>query len=576
MNTKKILTIASIFIVGLLLGLLINSGGKKEKKVKVVEKQNQQKVDYWTCSMHPQIHADEPGNCPICGMKLIPANSSGAIKTSKYETMLSDDATKIADIQTSVVDFAKPEKEILLQGMIMPDETKITTQAIHFDGRIENIFVNYVGQKINKGQKIATIYSPDLVTAQQEFLQAVKYKKSNPLLYDAAKNKLKFWKLTDNQINNLEKNEKIIDNFTILAESSGYISKLNVRKGDYVKSGAGLFDIVNLSKVWVVFDAYEKDLPFIRVGDKIDFSVNSIPNKLFKTRINFISPIIDQKKRTYDVRTQLDNPGILLRTGMFTQGTIKARLNVKKDVLIVPKSAVLWTGTRSVVYVKEPNKNPPTYQLRVVTLGADLGSDYEIMNGLNQGEQVVTNGAFTIDAAAELAGNYSMLNLPENKNKLNNIKQLKNVSKDFINQVNSLIDAYSVLTNYLIASSAKNASAEASKIKNIAEKIDLASLDATSKKLWIENLNIIKTQAQNMVTMNNLDMQRKHYQLLSDAIIKLAKSFGHLNKTLYVQFCPMYNDNKGAFWLSNIKEIKNPYFGDLMLTCGDTKDTLKK
>ena len=195
MKTKTIIFLIVAFIVGIILGAIIFGGksqGKTKKKTTATESQQIDSVDYWTCAMHPQIHSDEPGNCPICGMELVPANSLTKAKPSKLEITLSEDQVAIARIQTSKVERAKPEKEILLQGIVKPDETAITDQAIHFDARIERIYVNYVGEYVRRGQKIATVYSPDLITAQQEFLDAVKFKDTNPLLYNAAYNKLKF------------------------------------------------------------------------------------------------------------------------------------------------------------------------------------------------------------------------------------------------------------------------------------------------------------------------------------------------------------------------------------------------
>ncbi len=573
-NLKKIIIYIALIFGGFLLGAVAYSGTKSSKDNTTQVDSSQQEV--WTCSMHPQIRQDEPGNCPICGMELILAdNASSQTKVDKTITQMSPDAVTLANIQTSKVEFASPQKEIFLQGIIKPDETKIASQSIHFEGRIEKLFISYEGQYVSRGQKIASIYSPDLVTAQQEFLEAIKYKTSNPLLYEAAKKKLEFWKLTDNQINTIENSGKVIENFNIQADASGYVTELNVSAGDYVSAGGVLFKIVDLSKVWVVFDAYEKDLSFIKIGDNVEYTISSFGDKIFTSKITFISPIIDPLKRTVDIRTALNNSSGKIKTGMFVQGKIKAVLNVTNDVMIIPKSAVLWTGKRSVVYVKIPDTQTVKYQLKVVELGEDLGDFYIIKNGLQEGEDIVTNGAFAIDAAAELAGNFNMMNLPSDIIDNQQISQLKGVSDDFIDQTNKMLNIYIDMTDFLIASSSTDVADEAAKLKDIANQLNLSSLSATDKTFWQKNIDIISKQSQNMIDMNNIDMQRKHYQQVSDAIIRLAKNFGHYNTTYYVQFCPMFNDNKGAYWLSNIEEIKNPYFGDLMLNCGETKQTLQ-
>ncbi len=366
----------------------------------------------WTCSMHPQIRMDEPGQCPICGMDLIPLNEAGGgteEKRSPGEIVLTASAIKLADIQTSRVREAIPERTTYLLGKVMADERRIADLTARFGGRIEHLFVNFTGQKIRKGEKLASIYSPGLVAAQQELLEAVKYKENNPAFYRSARTKLKLWDLTDAQINDLEEAGKIIHYFDVLSPIAGTVTMRHVAKGDYVKEGELLFQVVDLSRVWVQFEVYEEDLPWVKKGDRVAFTIRSLPRKNFSGKVTFIDPVINPKTRVALARVELDNPREALKPGMFADGRLTSRIG-GGPALLIPKSSVLWTGKRAVVYVKVPDRQKPTFLHREIVLGPDAGNYYIVGSGLSGGEEIATNGVFKIDAAAQLSGKPSMMN----------------------------------------------------------------------------------------------------------------------------------------------------------------------
>lgn len=405
-NNKAVLAIACA-LGGLLLGWVFFHEGSKKQEAAHEGHEHVDEHTIWTCAMHPQIRQNEPGNCPICGMELIPLDK---LTSGPNVVEMSESAARLANILTSKVSFMLPEKEINLQGKVVLDETRVGNQTVHIPGRIEKLYVDFTGEKVRKGQKLASIYSPELVNAQKELLEAAKSKNSNGLLYKAARNKLKQWKFTDAQINEIEKKAEVQEDLDILADMSGIVLERKVAVGDHVMGGGVLFTVADLSRVWVVFDAYEADIPWLKVGDEVDFTVGAVPGKSFSGKITFIDPVINAKTRTASVRLEIPNSTGELKPEMFANATVTAKLPIEEAYLTVPKSAVMWTGKRSVVYVAIPESEKPAYEFREVTLGPDLGGYYIIKDGLTEGDQVVTNGTFKVDAAAQLAGKKSMMN----------------------------------------------------------------------------------------------------------------------------------------------------------------------
>lgn len=401
-----------MLFIGLFLGWLFfkNSGTATPQKN---EHKHEAAKQIWTCSMHPQIREDKPGKCPICGMDLIP------LKTDTPDSMnmsdpnaiqMSEDAIALANIQTSKVGEGDADKSIQLYGTIQPDEQLSQTQSAYVAGRIERLFVNFVGEKVRRGQTIATIYSPELVNAQQELLEALKMASSQPYLLQSARQKLLYLNMTEDQVNHIEKSGKVSPVLEIKSNTDGTLITKNVNQGDYVNQGTVMFKVANLSRVWAMFDAYESDLPFLKVGQTLQFTLKAIPGKVFSGKISFIDPIVDSQSRTAKVRVEIGNPGMQLKPEMYATASVKSSLNQYKGKIVVPKSAILWTGKRSIVYVKEEGMKSPMFQLREVELGPSLGNAYVILSGLKSGDEVVTNGVFAIDASAQLDGKPSMMN----------------------------------------------------------------------------------------------------------------------------------------------------------------------
>ncbi len=404
-----------LILAGLFLGWLFFHSSKPVKDEH--NHAEKAKTGLWTCAMHPQIRVDHPGKCPICAMDLIPVTDGGGAKVDSDAVHLSKEAAELANVATSIVSHQRPNKEVRLYGKVQADERLLQNQVAHIGGRIEKLMVNFTGEPVRKGQLLAMIYSPELVTAQQELLEAAKSKQSQPEIYEASKQKLIQWMLTEKQIAQIESSGKVKTDFEVYSNTSGIVTAKRVNTGDHVSEGTVLFDIANLSNVWVLFDAYESDLPFLKVGNTISFTLQALPGTNFSAVIKFIDPVIDPVNRVAKVRVEVGNGGGKLKPEMFATGVVKANLNEFNDKLVIPRSAVLWTGKRSVVYVKQPSDEGVNFKMREIELGPMLGNSYVVLDGLMDGEEIVTDGTFSVDAAAQLAGKPSMMNHDEPKPK---------------------------------------------------------------------------------------------------------------------------------------------------------------
>jgi Cu(I)/Ag(I) efflux system membrane fusion protein len=410
--------LAVCLLAGVIIGWLISGKSSHENTENAV---TEVETQVWTWSMHPQIRQDKAGKCPLCAMDLIPVKTAGTLAgiIDPDAIMLSKEAVALANIQTTKVSKGNPVKEIHLYGTIQVDERLSRSQTSHINGRIEKLAVNFTGETIRQGQVIASVYSPELLNAQQELLEAVKIAEVQPVLLNAAREKLRLWKLTESQISEIEKSGNTSALVDIVANTGGIVVTKKVAQGDYVAQGTVLFDLIDLSSVWAMFDAYEADLPYLKTGDNVEYTLQALPGKSFSGKITFIDPVLDKTTRTAKVRVETVNAGLQLKPEMYANATIRTSLKQHTDGIVIPQTAVLWTGKRSIVYVKQPDNDAAIFKLREVELGPSLGGSYVILSGIAEGEEIVTNGVFSIDASTQLEGKRSMMNNESASNQSN-------------------------------------------------------------------------------------------------------------------------------------------------------------
>ncbi|TYP99283.1 Cu(I)/Ag(I) efflux system membrane fusion protein [Tenacibaculum adriaticum] len=592
MKNNKIVIYIGILVVGVLLGWLLFGGSSNEEidhNHDAVAATNQM----WTCSMHPQIMQPEPGDCPICGMDLIPAESgSDGLMADQFK--LTENAMALANIQTTVVGKGNVEgNTIKLSGKIAENEEANAVQVSYFAGRIERLNVSFTGEEVRKGQLLATIYSPELYAAQQELITAASLKESQPALYKAVRNKLKLWKLSENQINQIEETGKVKENFPVYATVSGTVTEKLVEQGDYIKQGQPLLKIANLNTVWGNFDVYENQIDRFKKGQEVMITTNAYPNKEFKGKVDFIDPVLNTKTRTVTLRVVLSNKDDVFKPGMFVTANIEGSTAKNDEVLSIPASSVLWTGERSVVYLKT-NPDQPIFEMREIKLGNQIGNEYEVVEGLFVGNEIVTNGTFTVDAAAQLQGKKSMMNkdggkvmtgheghLGMDNNASNkesdhtNMNERLEVSEKFQEQLNSVYNAYINLKDALVKEDSISTSANATTLLNKLNKVDMKLLsDNKAHNHWMSLEGEIKSSATSISETSDIKSQRDHFKHLSSHLINAVQLFG-INEKVYVEFCPMADNNNGAYWLSKEEKVINPYFGEAMLTCGEVKQVIE-
>ncbi|SDS51898.1 efflux RND transporter periplasmic adaptor subunit [Gramella sp. MAR_2010_147] len=564
---KKILIYTGILIAGLVLGYLFFANSSEEKNTEHEHEQGETET-MWTCSMHPQIMQNEPGDCPICGMDLIPADVS-ADGLSADQFSMTENAMKLANIQTTVVGQLKgTDGEVTLSGKIEVNDDQNAAMPAHFDGRVEKLYVNTVGDKVGMGQTIASIYSPELVAAQQELITAVKLKNSQPQLYKAVRNKFKNWKISESMLDEIESSGEVRTSWPIHSHVTGTVTEIMVEEGAHVIDGMPIFKVSNLNSVWAVFDAYESQISNLKEGQNLDISVNAIPNENFSGKISFIDPILNNDSRTVEIRVVLNNRNNQLKPGMFVQAETEAAASSKGKSLEVPKSSVMWTGERSLVYVKT-SATEPVFEMREVKLGNSSGETYQVLEGLSEGEEIVTNGTFTVDAAAQLQGKSSMMN---QKVALKSEKGMEmKLSEEFQAEFNEILNAYFELKDALVASKADKTSEKASELLQKVSKIKIEGSSQMLAGHWGKVTEMLEAISQN----DDLENQRAHFRILSQQMIMIAQNLQNLDKTIYVQHCPMANSNKGADWLSQSSEVRNPYYGEAMLSCGEVTLEIK-
>ena len=373
---------------------------------------SQRKVLYWYDPMHPAYTSDQPGIAPDCGMNLVPkyADEVEAMQDRPPGTvMLSAEKQQLIGVRTTEVRRAPLQRTIRTVGRVEADETKIAHIHVKVSGWVETVYVDFVGKLVRKGQPLFTFYSPDLVSTQQEYLIARRGQKrlgessyqdvarSAESLLRAARNRLRLWDISDEQIQQLEESGQVTRTMTIYSPINGFVTHRNLYEQAYVKPDTELYMLADLSTIWVYADIYEYEVPFVRVGQRAIMQLSYFPGKTYAGRVSYIYPTLDSKTRTVRVRLDFRNPGFALKPGMFAD--VELKINYGTQTLI-PSEAVLDSGLRQIVFIAKPDG---FFEPREVQLGARLENQYIVLSGLEPGQTIVTSGNFLIDSESRLS-----------------------------------------------------------------------------------------------------------------------------------------------------------------------------
>jgi Cu(I)/Ag(I) efflux system membrane fusion protein len=574
---------SALVIAGLFLGWILFANGTPDATNTESHQHEQASTSdgqetIWTCSMHPQVRQSEPGSCPICGMELIPADSENGqeSESSGERVRMSPAAAQIAEIQTSRAQRQPAVQEMMLPGKIAVDERRISSVTAHFPGRIKTLLVNYTGEYVEKGQMLARIYSPALITAQKELIEASRYRESNPALYEAARRKLELWELPEAQIHAIEHNQKVLTEVPIVSPVSGYVTERKINREDHVREGTVMYEIADLSTVWGIFEAYEADISTLNEGDTVTFRVDALPGKTYQTPVTYIDPVLQADTRTVRVRTEISNSQGNLKPEMIAQARVRSELYDGNPVVQVPASAVMWTGQRSLVYVRDPESEGPSFEAREVALGQRVGDHYVILEGLSEGEEVVTHGTFKLDSAAQLAGKTSMMNRPDQSasSVMEEAKMEADVKPDepisypsaFVKSFKSSLESYFSWKDALVAADSKAGAEQAQRWHAELKELPMTTLSEQQHQQWMTTSSVLMEKLKTAAGSDQIEAQRKAFAQLSEQLISWIRR-SEITGVGFQQHCPMAFGS-GADWISQEDQVRNPYYGDQMLTCG--------
>ncbi len=565
------------------------------------------KEEVWTCSMHPQIRQPKFGLCPLCAMDLIPVESGSAGSRSPRELTLSDRARKLASVRTAPVERRFVDSEVRMIGKVAYDETRIGHITAWVPGRIDQLFANYRGVAVKKGEHMASLYSPELITAQTELLQALdsldvmkesslgSMRTTAEATVDAVERKLRLFGLTDEQIAAIKERGVPDDHMTVFAPMGGIVVELNVREGMYVKTGTRICSIADLSQVWVRLEAYESDLALLRYGQEVEFEAEAYPGETFFGRVAFLDPVLDEKTRTAGIRVNVPNEDGRLMPGLFVRAVVRPRLASGGRVLdidlagkwispmhpegdadaplVIPASAPLVTGKRAVVYVAVPGEEG-VFEGRDVVLGVRAGDHYLVRKGLEEGERVVVHGAFKLDSAVQILADPSMMNPDESALGEDEEGVPLETPEEFRVALDPLFAAYVAVQTALSLDSFDDAMAAAANLEPVLGAIDADLLDGAVHRVWKTEQSSLETTITALTASTDIVSAREAFSPLSKELIVVARRFGVSGETpLLVYYCPMAFDFRGASWLQNREGVENPYFGDAMYRCGELKET---
>jgi membrane fusion protein, copper/silver efflux system len=417
MNMKTLKKIATALVMLALLGMASCSKGSTAKK--------DSNIDYWTCTMHPSVHSKTPGKCPICSMDLVPVmkKEGETAKGGKGETVpspirpladsLVHEFTVPVERQQQIgVRYAKVERKPLRHtiravGLIVPDKTRNWQFVSRVDGYIQKLDVTAPGELIEKDAPLLSIYSPDLLTSEREFVELLRMRdaakskdarETPQRLIESARRRLQLWNVTEQQIAELEKTRKASDTLTLLSPFRGVVQSVPIDQGKSVKVGDMLVEVADLSVVWAWAEFYENELSMLNVGQNFAIMTKSYPGEKFDGTISVINPFLDETKRTAKVRIDIPNSDFKLRPGMYVNADLQMDMGT---ALTVPVSAIMPTGTRSIVFV---DKGEGKLEPRIIQLGSKYGDIYEVRSGLQENERVVASGNFLIDAESKVQG----------------------------------------------------------------------------------------------------------------------------------------------------------------------------
>ena len=587
-----------------------------------------------TCPMHPQIRQPGLGDCPICGMPLVPATAGGA-DLDEFAVSIEPAQRRLANIKTVTVTEQPVSRQLQTIGSIEIDESRQATISSYIDGRLEKIYADYTGVEVQEGDHLAVVYSPQLYSAQIEYLEAKKtlesfsdsalasIREAQEKLADNSRQRLLELGMTADQLRELDTTEAAKSRLTIYAPMGGTVIEKLAEEGKYIEAGEPIYRIADLSMVWLMLELFPEDASRIRFGQQVQARLSSNPNEVLTGRVAFIAPNVDPSSRTVGVRVEFTNDQRELRPGDYAEATITIPIGPEGEIydqdlagkwispmhpqiirdqpgpcpvcgmqlvpttrygyaatpvdqpvsVTIPRSALLLAGQNSVAYVET---EAGRFELRVVKIGPFLKNNVVILEGIEPGEQVATSGNFLIDSQMQLAGKPSLIDPTRYVRKFRNVPlEFDSIDISVIGGKSGeqLEELYSRYFEIRTAFAADEKPVEESSLSLHELSTQLTSSEDVTDQAK-EQLSIVTENAEHLHHLP-LEEARMQFKPISHAILELATQIrGKGNERVFRHFfCPMVKEGEGD-WLQFEERISNPYYGSQMLRCGELIRTL--
>lgn len=530
-------------------------------------------LQYWTCGMHPWVILPEPGDCPICGMDLVP------LDPEKFSGEIAISPVVVQNMGVRVQDVTRGPlvKTIRTVGIVDYDEENVRDVNTKVSGWIEELFVDSLGARVSKGEPLFSLYSPQLYSAQEDYLIADKSGRGN--LLDAARTRLEYFDITPEQIEALRRDGKPQKALEVGSPYPGVVIEKHANEGMKIEPGMQVYRIADLSKVWVLVTVYEYQLPYVQEGQDAVMTLSYIPGRKFEGKVVYVYPYLDKQTREAQVRLEFDNADGLLKPGMFANVELRNTLAMEKT--LVPRSAVIDTGARQVAFV---SLGDGKFEPRNVEIGvATDDGNVEVLSGLKPGEKVVTSGQFLLDSEANMRESLAKMvkGEPAAEQKVavkdEGAGTLTALPEPLAAELSRALDAYFVIQDALASDSVEGVADAAKSFAGAVGAMQQVSLP-DRPHFWhelSEPLTSLVKDSAAVATASDIAAARLAFGNLSVAFRRLVMETGippAYPRQVQALHCPMFlEDQGGAIWLQASDEVRNPFMGSAMLGCFDER-----